>query len=131
MVAGILLGPSLFGWALPGLQAHLLPPASKPVLYVVCQIGIVLYMFVTGAEFEIDIIRRRFRSAVSVSVSGIVVPFTLGTLVALWLIKDKGFFAPGISTWQAMIFLGAAMAVTAFPMLARMIRDRGLTGTMV
>jgi Kef-type K+ transport system membrane component KefB len=55
----------------------------------------------------------------------------LGALVALWLIKDKGFFAPGISVWQAMMFLGAAMAVTAFPMLARMIRDSGLTGTLV
>lgn len=131
MIAGILLGPSLLGWALPNVQAHLLPQASKPVLYVVCQIGIVLYMFVVGAEFEIDIVRKRLRSAVAVSISGIVVPFALGCAVALWLAKDGGFFAPGIAAWQAMMFLGAAMAVTAFPMLARMIRDRGLTGTLV
>src|SRR5215203_515664 len=65
MVAGILLGPSLLGWTLPNIQGHLLPAASKPIIYVVCQIGIVMYMFVVGAEFEIDIIRKRFRSALA------------------------------------------------------------------
>ncbi|MGH9800727.1 MAG: cation:proton antiporter [Blastocatellia bacterium] len=131
MVAGILLGPSLLGWALPGVQTHLMPAASKPVIYVVCQIGIVLYMFVVGAEFEIDMIRKRFRSALTVSVSGIVVPFALGGGLALWLVRQGIFFNSGIASWQAAMFLGAAMAVTAFPMLARMIRDRGLTSTLV
>lgn len=131
MVAGIMLGPSLLGWAWPTVQAQLMPAASKPVIYVVCQIGIVLYMFVVGAEFELDIIRQRFRSALAVSASGIVVPFALGALVAVWLVRQGIFFNSTIATWQAAMFLGAAMAVTAFPMLARMIRDRGLSSTLV
>lgn len=131
MVAGILLGPSLLGWTLPSLQAHLLPSASKPVIYVVCQVGIVLYMFVVGAEFEVNLIRQRLRSALAVSISGIVLPFTLGTLLAIWLAREGIFFKSGIATWQAAMFMGAAMAVTAFPVLARMIRDRGLTSTLV
>lgn len=131
MIAGVLLGPSLLGWALPHVHTHLLPAASKPVIYVVCQVGIVLYMFVVGAEFEVDIVRKRFRSALAVSASGIVLPFTLGALLAVWLVREGIFFKSTIAPWQAAMFLGAAMAVTAFPMLARMIRDRGLNSTLV
>ncbi len=131
MVAGILLGPSLLGWALPSFQTQLLPTASKPIIYVVCQVGIVLYMFVVGAEFKVDIVRKHLRSAVAVSITGIVLPFTLGALLAVWLVREGIYFKPNIAPWQAALFLGAAMAVTAFPVLARMIRDRGLTSTLV
>jgi Kef-type K+ transport system membrane component KefB len=129
MIAGVLIGPSLLGWLAPELQAQLIPPASKPIIYAVCQVGVTLYMFVVGAEFEVKLIRQRLRSAISVSASGIVTPFALGGLLALWLMRDGQMFTPGVSRWEAMLFLGAAMAITAFPMLARIIYERRLTGT--
>ncbi|HZS03675.1 MAG TPA: cation:proton antiporter [Blastocatellia bacterium] len=129
MIAGVLLGPSLFGWLLPELHAGLVPPASKPIIYAVSQIGVVLYMFVVGTELQVDLIRSRMRSALAVSASGIVVPFALGGLLAWFLMRDYQFFARGVGLREAALFLGAAMAITAFPMLARIIHERGLAGT--
>lgn len=131
MVAGVLLGPSLFGLLAPTWQAWLFPPASRPILFSVAQIGLALYMFVVGLEFRVDLVRTRVRSALAISASGIIVPFALGCGIALWLLKMGGFFHPGITASQAMPYLGAAMAITAFPMLARIIVERKLTGTTV
>ena len=131
MIAGVLLGPSLFGLLAPHWQAQLFPPASKPVLFSVAQIGLVLYMFVVGLEFRIDLVRDRLRSALAISASGILAPFLLGCALATWLLGRGGFFSPNVSLWQAMPYLGAAMAITAFPMLARIIVERRLTGTPV
>ncbi|HJW12148.1 MAG TPA: cation:proton antiporter, partial [Albitalea sp.] len=74
MIAGVLLGPSLLGWLSPQLSAALFPPESRPILFSVCQIGLVLYMFLVGAEFDTGLIRSRLRSAALVSAAGIVVP---------------------------------------------------------
>jgi Kef-type K+ transport system membrane component KefB len=129
MIAGVVMGPSLFGWLLPDLQSQVFPKASMPMIFCASQVGLALYMFLVGVGFEAELIRRRLASAASVSVSGIVVPFALGSLLALFLRGDGRFFAPGVATWEAMLFLGAAMSITAFPMLARIIYERGLTGT--
>lgn len=129
MVAGVLMGPSLFGLLLPGLQAQLFPKASMTIIYAVCQLGIVLYMFLVGLEFQVDLIRQRMRSAAAVSVAGILVPFTLGVIISAFLSHNDNFFAAGVTSWQAMLFMGASMSITAFPMLARIIHERGLTGT--
>jgi Kef-type K+ transport system membrane component KefB len=129
MIAGVLIGPSLLGWLLPDVQAQLFPAASKPIIYAVCQVGVVLYMFVVGTEFQVDLIRQRLRSAAAVSVSGIIAPFALGGLLALMILGDERLFTGGVSRWEAILFLGAAMSITAFPMLARIIYERGLTGT--
>ncbi|MCA1592679.1 MAG: cation:proton antiporter [Acidobacteria bacterium] len=129
MIAGVLMGPSLFGLLLPGAQSYMFPKASMGILYAASQVGLVLYMFLVGLEFQGDLIRQRLRSAASVSASGILVPFTLGCMLALYLYKDQHFFAEGVAGWEAMLFLGAAMSITAFPMLARIIYERGLTGT--
>lgn len=131
MIAGVLLGPSLLGLVAPELQAQLFPPASKGVIFSVAQVGLVLYMFVVGLEFRIDLVRDRLRSALAISLSGILAPFILGCGIAAWLLQLNGFFAPGVHLWQAMPYLGAAMAITAFPMLARIIVERRLTGTSV
>ena len=131
MIAGVLLGPSLFGLLAPHWQAQLFPAASKPILFSVAQVGLVLYMFVVGLEFRIDLVRDRMRSALAISASGILAPFILGCGIASWLLARGGFFNPGVSLWQAMPYLGAAMAITAFPMLARIIVERKLTGTPV
>jgi Kef-type K+ transport system membrane component KefB len=129
MIAGVMMGPSLFYYLLPDMQSWLFPKASMSVIYTFGQVGLVLYMFLVGVEFDASLIRRRLFSAASVSIAGIVVPFTLGGLLAIFLMKQGSFFAQGISIWEGGLFLGAAMSITAFPMLARIIYERGLMGT--
>lgn len=129
MIAGVLLGPSFLGWLLPSAQAWLFPPDSRPLLYVVSQVGLVLYMFLVGLEFDISLIRRRMRSAAAVSLSGILTPFVLGAVLGFFLLRSDEFFEVGVNSWEAMFFVGAAMSITAFPMLARIIYERGLSGT--
>jgi Kef-type K+ transport system membrane component KefB len=129
MIAGVTLGPSLFGLLAPELQQALFPRQTMDTLYVVAQLGIGLYMFLVGTEFRGDHFRARYKSALSVSLAGIVVPFVLAFLLAPWLITIPGLFSVKTQLLQASLFLGAAIAITAFPMLARIIHERGLTGT--
>ncbi len=129
MIAGVLLGPSVFGLLAPEWQVRLFPEQSKPILFAVCQIGLALYMFLVGVEFRSELLRERARSAVSVSVAGMLVPFVLGALLGVWLLREPGMFGPKVHRLEAGLFVGAAMAITAFPMLARIIYERGLSGT--
>jgi Kef-type K+ transport system membrane component KefB len=129
MIAGVLLGPSLFGWLAPGLHAALFPKPTLVVIYSVAQLGLALYMFLVGLEFDVELIRRRVRSAVAVSWAGIVTPFALGALLAWHFHADGVMFGPRVTTGEAMLFMGAAMSITAFPMLARIIYESGLSGT--
>lgn len=129
MIAGVALGPSLFGLLLPHMQGLLFPAASKGLLYAVSQVGLVLYMFLVGLEFDTTLIRNRLRSAAGVSLSGILIPFVLGSMLGFFLIRSHLFFTPKVVTWEAMFFVGASMSITAFPMLARIIYERGLSGT--
>ncbi len=129
MIAGVLLGPSLFGLLAPGAQAWLFPEASKPILFAGAQVGLALYMFTVGLEFRVELVRARLKSALAISASGILAPFALGCLVAVWLWREGGFFGEAISLKLAAPYMGAAMAITAFPMLARIIFERKLTGT--
>ena len=129
MIAGVLMGPSLLGLFFPQVQAMIFPKASLDILYVGSQLGVGLYMFLVGVEFRTDLFTSRLRSAMAVSISGMVVPFILGGGLALWLLKVPGLFSDKATRFEAMLFLGAAMSITAFPMLARIIYERGLTGT--
>lgn len=129
MIAGVCLGPSLFGLFLPETQRALFPVPSAGVLYVGAQLGVGLYMFLVGLEFQTEQFLRRGRSAAAVSLSGMVVPFVLGAGLGLWFLRVPGLFAERARPFEAALFLGAAMAITAFPMLARIIYERGLTGT--
>lgn len=129
MIAGVVMGPSLFGLLFPDIQAWLFPPASKAGIYIVSQVGLVLYMFLIGLEFDITLISNRIRSAASVSLAGIITPFTLGAILAWFLSGSDTFFTPDVSTLEIMLFVGASMSITAFPMLARIIYERGLSGT--
>jgi Kef-type K+ transport system membrane component KefB len=129
MIAGVLIGPSLFGLLFPEAQAALFPKPTMTVVYSVAQLGLVVYMFLIGCEFDIDLIRQRARSAVSVSFAGIAVPFLLGAVAAGMLAGDTRFFSAETSSLEAALFLGASMSITAFPMLARIIHERGLSGT--
>jgi Kef-type K+ transport system membrane component KefB len=129
MIAGVLMGPSLLGLLLPGLQQKLFPPESLKFLYVGAQLGVGLYMFLVGVEFKTELFRSRVRSAASVSLAGMLVPFACAVALAPWLIKVPGLFSEKAKLFEAILFLGAAMAITAFPMLARIIYERGITGT--
>ncbi len=144
MVAGVVLGPSLLGALSPAAEAWLFParlpgPAgagtagrhpSMMVLYVVAQIGLVLYMFLVGAEFDPRLLAGRVRGAVGVSLAGILAPFALGALIAAAFMANGGlFFAPEVGLGPRVLYLGAAMSITAFPMLARIIVERGIAGT--
>jgi Kef-type K+ transport system membrane component KefB len=129
MIAGVLLGPSLFGLFFPEWQAALFPAESKPILFAGAQVGLALYMFVVGLEFRVDLVRSRIGTALAISASGILAPFALGCALAYWLWQDGRFFREGITLAAAAPYLGAAMAITAFPMLARIIFERKLTHT--
>ena len=129
MIAGVLLGPSLLGLVFPGAQALLFPPEMRSVLYVGAQFGVGLYMFLVGTTLRIDHFRHQARSAASVSLAGIAVPFLLAALVTPLLLKIPGLFSPQIGPGSATLFLGACIALTAFPMLARIINERGLADT--
>ncbi len=128
MIAGVVLGPSLFGLLAPDIQAALFPAESKAILFVGAQMGVGLYMFMVGLGFRRDHFKTNARSAAAVSLAGMAAPFLVAIAIAPWLIS-QGLFGEGIVTWQAMLFMGAAIAITAFPMLARIIHERGLSGT--
>lgn len=128
MVAGVILGPSLFGLVAPDLQAAIFPKPSRDVLYVGAQLGIGLYMFLVGLDFRRDHFRANAASAAAVSASGMVAPFLVAALIAPWLMS-LGLFGEGVDGLQAWLFIGAAISITAFPMLARILHERGVTGT--
>jgi Kef-type K+ transport system membrane component KefB len=129
MIAGVLLGPSLLGLLWPDLSARLFPPESMKVLFPVSQLGLAAYMFVVGLEFRVDIVRRRFPSAVAVSAAGMAAPFVLGGLLGWFFHRHTSLFPDRTSLFEATVFLGASMCITAFPMLARIIHFKGLAGT--
>jgi len=128
MIAGVILGPSLFGLFAPDLQAALFPKESRSILFVGAQLGVGLYMFLVGLGFRRDHFRANAKSAAAVSLAGMAAPFLVAVAIAPWLVAE-GLFGRGIQTWQAMLFMGAAISITAFPMLARIIHERGLSGT--
>jgi Kef-type K+ transport system membrane component KefB len=129
MVAGVLLGPSLFGALAPEVQSLLFPPDSRKVLYVVAQLGIGLYMFIVGLGFRSDHFRSHAPRAAAVSLSGIAVPFAVALFATPWLMAVPGLFGEHVTRFDATLFFGAAIAITAFPVLARIIHDRGLANT--
>jgi Kef-type K+ transport system membrane component KefB len=131
MIAGVLMGPSLLGWVFPEFSAYLFPVESKAILFSVAQLGLVLYMFLIGVEFDVDLIRKRIRSAASISIAGIVAPFVLGGTLAYFIANDPALFAAKTSSLEAVLFMGAAMSITAFPMLARIIFEQGLSKTSI
>ncbi|RYY62174.1 MAG: hypothetical protein EOO24_58615, partial [Comamonadaceae bacterium] len=128
MIAGVLLGPSLFGLLAPDLQAAIFPKDTKSVLYVGAQLGVGLYMFLVGLGFRTDHFRLNAKSAVAVSLSGMIAPFLVAVALAPWLIR-MDLFGAGVTPVQAALFLGAAISITAFPVLARIIQERGLART--
>lgn len=129
MIAGVLLGPSLLGLFFPGFQTALFPKETRDVLYVCAQAGVGLYMFLVGTTLRLDHFQSKARSAIGVSTAGIIAPFLLAVLITPMLLDVPGLFMPGVTPMNATLFMGACIALTAFPMLARIINERGLADT--
>ena len=132
IVAGLALGPSVLGALAPG-AAHALFPADRLLpLAALSQLGVVLFMFAVGLRLDRGVLLGRARAAVAVSHASIVVPFALGAALAPWLhprLAGIGADGQGVAQLPFTLFLGAAMSVTAFPVLARILTERGLLGT--
>jgi len=129
MIAGVILGPSLLGLFFPEIQGAIFPKETKSVLYAGSQLGVGLYMFLVGTTLQTSHFRSKAKSAISVSFAGIAAPFLIAVMITPWLLTVPGLFTPGISQSNATLFMGACIALTAFPMLARIINERGLADT--
>ena len=122
VVAGIVLGPSLLG---PELSGLILPATVAPYLGMIAQLGVLLYMFTVGLELHTGLLKERIHAAVATSHASIIAPFLLGTLLALLLyprLSDQSVLFTSFA-----LFMGVAMSITAFPVLARILSDRGMT----
>ncbi len=129
MVAGILLGPSLLGRLAPNISANLFPPASLGQLNSLSQVGLLIFMFLVGLELDLRQLRTLGRAAVMTSQVSIIAPFILGSLFAVYLyprLSDQS-----VSFGSFALFMGAAMSVTAFPVLARILTERNMLRTRV
>ncbi|MGC1243987.1 MAG: cation:proton antiporter [Chryseosolibacter sp.] len=127
IIAGIMLGPSVFGFFFPEFSASLFPVASLANLQFLSQVGLILFMFVIGLELDVKVVKNQANDAVLISHASIVIPYFLGMGLAYFLYDD---LAPdNISFLSFALFMGIAMSITAFPVLARVIQERGLTKT--
>ncbi|WP_375468947.1 cation:proton antiporter [uncultured Nostoc sp.] len=142
MIAGVMLGPSLLGLIAPDFQQWLfpklpiitavglkIPNPSMSILYAISQIGLVIYMFLIGLEFNTKLLKHHIKSASLLSAAGIITPFILGAIASFWFYHNGDFFLPKVTPWSAALYLGASMTITAFPMLARILYERGLAQT--
>lgn len=129
IVAGIVLGPSLLGYFFPEFSANLFPPESLDNLNLLSQIGLVLFMFVIGLELDFSVLKNKLNETLVISHAGIVVPFFLGVVAAIWVYED---YASGQTAFLPFaLFIGICMSITAFPVLARIVQERNMTKTSV
>ena len=125
IVAGIVLGPSIVGAYFPEVSHFLFPAASLSTLSFLSQIGLILFMFIIGMELDLKAIGKQAYGAVIISHASIMIPYTLGMGLAYYIYRD---YAPaGITFLAFALFMGIAMSITAFPVLARILQEKGLT----
>lgn len=128
IIAGIMLGPSLLGLLSPSLEKFLFPPSTQPFLYLLSEIGLIFYMFLVGLELDTKHLHQKFKIAILTSNVSIILPFLLGGILSFLVLHsinqpNKTGLIPFI------LFIGAAMSITAFPVLARILTDTGLDKT--
>lgn len=127
MIAGIVLGPSLFGLYFPEFSATIFPKESLPNLQFLSQIGLILFMFIVGMELDLKVLKKTSHNAIVVSHASIIIPFAMGMGLAYYIYEA---FAPdGVHFLSFGLFMGIAMSITAFPVLARIVQERGITKT--
>lgn len=127
MAAGLMMGPLVLGSLLPGLHGALFPASSLGPLGMLSQLGVLMFLLVAGAELDLGGLRGRRRFAFTVSHAGIAVPFVLGVLLAIWLYPEYG--PQGVGFTAFALFVGISLSITAFPVLLRILADRGITHT--
>ncbi len=125
IVAGIVLGPSIVGAYLPGISHFLFPATSLSTLGFLSQIGLILFMFIIGMELDLKAIGKQAYGAVIISHASIIIPYTLGVALAYYIYHE---YAPANITFLSFaLFMGISMSITAFPVLARILQEKGLT----
>ena len=129
MIAGLVLGPSCLGWLFPRWSATLFDPSTLGPLNVLSQLGLIVFMFLVGARLDVEQLRAARRVALTTSVISIAVPFACGMALALHL--QQRLAPPGVAPLTFSLFVGIALSITAFPVLARILSDHGLTATRV
>ena len=127
VIAGILLGPSVLGHFWPQVSQFIFQPASLPNLNFLSQLGLILFMFIIGLELDIQLLKHKAHTAVVVSHASIIIPFAMGVSLAYFIYAM--YAPPHISFLAFGLFMGIAMSITAFPVLARILHERGLTKT--
>lgn len=127
IVAGIMLGPSLLGQIWPAAQHFILPADVAPYLRIIAEIGVILYMFLVGLELNAGLIRSQAHATIIISHTSILVPFLLGAILSLGLYPYLAPAGPPFVSFA--LFLGSAMSITAFPVLARILTDRQMDKT--
>jgi Kef-type K+ transport system membrane component KefB len=125
ILGGIMLGPSLLGRLAPGLAAQLIPADAVPFLGIHAQLGVILYLFLVGLELDAGVIRKSTHATLAISHASIVVPFLLGSALALGIYPSFG--RSHVSFTVFALFLGVSLSVTAFPVLARILTDRKIS----
>jgi Kef-type K+ transport system membrane component KefB len=125
--AGIILGPSLCGALFPGVTVFLFPPASLGTLQLLSEVGLVLFMFAIGIELDAEVVQKKAKQGVIISVTSIVLPFALGIGLSIYLYPR--YAVVGASRYGFALFTGIAMSITAFPVLARILRERAMANT--
>ena len=124
IIAGIVLGPSLIGYYFPEFFDSLFPVESLGNLQFLSQIGLILFMFVIGMELDISVLKNKAHDAVVISHASIIIPFALGMGLAYYIYSS--FSPDGVQFLSFGLFLGIAMSITAFPVLARIVQERGM-----
>jgi Kef-type K+ transport system membrane component KefB len=127
IIAGIVLGPSLIGMYFPEFSSTLFPSSSLENLKLLSQIGLVLFMFVVGMELDLKVLKNKAQEALVVSHASIIIPFALGMALAFFIYSS--YSPSGVKFSSFALFMGIAMSITAFPVLARIVQDRGINKT--
>lgn len=127
ILAGILLGPSLLGWLAPDLQHHLLPAAALPVTSALGTLGLLAFLFLIGLDLDLHSLRTARRAVIAVSLGSLIVPLALGAALATAMYPQMA--PPGVGRLPFTLFIAVALSITAFPVLARILADRGLETT--
>ena len=125
IIAGLLLGPSVLGYFFPQVFTFLFPEESLSYIKILSQFGLILFMYSIGMELDLSVVRKRFNDTVLISHTSTIVPFFLGMLIAYYIYKD--YNSAETSFLPFALFIGISLSITAFPVLARIIQERGMT----
>ena len=125
IIAGIILGPSVLGYFSPQVFTFLFPEESFSYIKILSQFGLILFMYTIGMELDLSVVRKRFHDTVLISHTSTIVPFFLGMLIAYFIYKD--YNSAETSFLPFALFIGISLSITAFPVLARIIQERGMT----